>query len=265
MLIHERNDLTNFFEVHGGLVRLPERLRGQTICVKRNPQTANPLGLSKALMQNPRVSDTPSPPNPLPRAPEPNELLPTDYFRRFERADIFPDSAPLEVDLGSGDGSFLLAMAKQFPDRRFLGVERLLGRVRKLCRRSHRDGLTNLKVLRLESIYTVEWLLPPKSISRIHLLFPDPWPKARHHKRRVVQAPFLNAVTKALVPGGEFLFRTDHEEYAEWAREELEAFDALQLIDWLPDDEFYAETDFQRQWAAEGRSKVYSLRAITAA
>ncbi|MDE0826675.1 MAG: tRNA (guanosine(46)-N7)-methyltransferase TrmB [Akkermansiaceae bacterium] len=210
------------------------------------------------------MSDISTPATPLQRAPEDNELLPTDYFRRFERAEIFPDSAPLEVDLGSGDGSFLLAMAQRFPERRFLGVERLLGRVRKLCRGSHRDGLTNLKVLRLESIYTVEWLLPPQSISRIHLLFPDPWPKARHHKRRVVQAPFLNAVTNALVPGGELLFRTDHEEYAEWALEQLQGFDKLELVDWLPADEFYAETDFQRQWAAAGRHKVHSLRAVTA-
>lgn len=199
----------------------------------------------------------------LPRATEDNEFTPNDYFRRLDRAELFPDAAPLEVDLGSGDGSFLLSMAKKFPERRFLGVERLLGRVRKLCRRSHREALPNLKVLRLESLYTVEWLLPPQSISRIHLLFPDPWPKAKHHKRRLVQDPFLKAVQAALVPGGEFLFRTDHAEYFEWAMEEVEKFEGLQLIDWLPEDEFYAETDFQRQWAEEGRS-VYSLRAITA-
>jgi tRNA (guanine-N7-)-methyltransferase len=190
-------------------------------------------------------------------------LLPEDYFRRMDRSEIFPDSAPLEVDLGSGDGSFLLAMAQNYPDRRFLGVERLLGRARKLCRRSHQAGLPNLKVLRLESLYTVEWLLSPQSISRIHLLFPDPWPKARHHKRRLVQAPFLKAAQTALIPGGEFLFRTDHAEYFEWAAEELEAFEGLEVIDWLPEDEFYAETDFQRQWAEVGRS-VYSLRAVTA-
>ena len=142
-------------------------------------------------------------------------------------------------------------------------AQTLIGRARKLCRRSHQAGLPNLKVLRLESLYTVEWLLPPQSISRIHLLFPDPWPKARHHKRRLVQAPFLKAAQTALIPGGEFLFRTDHAEYFEWAAEELEAFEGLEVIDWLPEDEFYAETDFQRQWAEVGRS-VYSLRAVTA-
>ena len=78
--------------------------------------------------------------SPPPRSPEPNELLPEDYFRRLTREEIFPDSAPLEVDLGSGDGSFLLDMAAHYPERCFLGVERLLGRVRKLCRRSERAG-----------------------------------------------------------------------------------------------------------------------------
>jgi tRNA (guanine-N7-)-methyltransferase len=209
------------------------------------------------------VSSPPAPHPPLPRSPEENELLPDDYFRRLKRSELFPDDAPLEVDLGSGDGSFLLSMAQEYPDRRFLGVERLLGRVRKLCRRSRQAGLSNLKVLRLESLYTVEWLLPPHSVSRIHLLFPDPWPKARHHKRRLVQEPFLRAAQAALIPGGEFLFRTDHAEYFDWAMEELSAFEGLSLIDWLPEDEFYAETDFQRQWAAQGRS-VHSLRAVSA-
>ncbi len=222
-----------------------------------------PLACGKAACQKKPVSVTPAPAPVLPRAPEDNELLPEDYFRRLARAEIFPDEAPLEIDLGSGDGSFLLSMAEKHPERRFLGVERLLGRVRKLCRRSHQHGLPNLKVLRLESLYTVEWLLPRQSIARIHLLFPDPWPKAKHHKRRLVQGPFLRAVQAALLPGGEFLFRTDHAEYFEWALEQVEAFEGLKLVDWLPEAEFYAETDFQRQWAEVGRS-VHSLRAVTA-
>lgn len=227
-----------------------------------------PAGIPPWLRERDRATTSPVsapsvPVSPPPRRPEANEWLPEDYFRRSVRAEIFPDEAPLEVDLGSGDGSFLMDMARRFPERRFLGVERLLGRVRKLCRRSERAGLSNLKVLRLESLYTVEWLLPPGSVSRLHLLFPDPWPKAKHHKRRLVQARFLEAVRRALVPGGEFLFRTDHHGYFEWAVEELANFEGLEVVDWLGPDEFYAETDFQRQWTAEGRA-VHSLRAVTA-
>ena len=72
------------------------------------------------------------------RPPEAEEFVPPDYFRRLDRSELFGGEGPLEIDLGCGDGTFLLAMAREFPERRFLGVERLLGRVRKVCRRARR-------------------------------------------------------------------------------------------------------------------------------
>lgn len=179
--------------------------------------------------------------------------MPDDYFRQVEKSELFPDERPLEVDLGCGDGSFLVAMARHHPQRNFLGVERLLGRVRKVCRKAEREGLANLKVLRLESRYTVEWLLAPASVARLHLLCPDPWPKARHHRRRLVQRDFLEAVERVLEPGGEFLFKTDHEEYFEWAGEEVAAFERLERLGWPDDAFFYPKTDFQVQWESEGK------------
>lgn len=197
--------------------------------------------------------------SPAPRAPEPHEFLPVDYFGTVSRRDIFPDERPLEVDLGCGDGSFLLAMARHFPERNFLGVERLLGRVRKVCRRAGCAELPNLKVLRLESRYTVEWLLGPASVSRLHLLCPDPWPKARHHRRRLVQEDFLAAVERVLEPGGEFLFKTDHDEYFEWAEEKVAAFGRFERLDWPADAFFYPKTDFQVLWESEGK-RLSSMR-----
>lgn len=110
--------------------------------------------------------------------PFPLELYPDTLFQRLGADDLFGCSeAPLEIDLGCGDGRFLQAMAEACPGTNFLGVERLLGRVRKVCRRCERAGLTNVRVLRLETSYAVEWLLPRRSAQRVHLLFPDPWPK----------------------------------------------------------------------------------------
>ena len=194
------------------------------------------------------------------RSAEPGEFIPSDYFRRLRAKELFGDCRPFEVDLGCGDGSFLLAMAAEHPSRSILGVERLLGRVRKVCRQVQQRRLANVRVLRLEARYTVEWLLPPMAISRLHLLFPDPWPKARHHKRRLIQQPFLAALRDTLVPGGEFLFKTDHPEYYEWTVEQLEDFEALEIITWQEDDFFYPETDFETQWRAEGR-EVFRVRA----
>lgn len=193
------------------------------------------------------------------RTPEPHEFKPCDYFRRVEKLEIFPDDRPLEVDLGCGDGSFLLGMAEHHPERSFLGVERLLGRVRKVCKRAKRGNLGNLKVLRLESRYSIEWLLAPGSVSRLHLLCPDPWPKVRHHRRRLIQQDFLEAVCKVLEPGGEFLFKTDHDEYFEWAVEKVAEFGRLESLEWPEDAFFYPKTDFQIQWEAEGK-RLQGLR-----
>ncbi len=201
------------------------------------------------------------------RTPESCEFMPDDFFRRHSSRDIFHNDHPLEIDLGCGDGSFLVEMAEHYPERNFLGVERLLGRARGVCKRIQSLGLTNAKVLRLESQYTVEWLLAEHSVSRLHLLCPDPWPKARHHKRRLIQQEFLTILQKTLGPQGEFLFKTDHPEYFEWVCEEMETFarsgGKFTQLPWPDDDEkgsfFYPKTDFQRHWESQGKT-IHRLR-----
>lgn len=202
------------------------------------------------------------------RPPEPSEFMPADFFRSHSPEEIFGNDHPLEVDLGCGDGTFLIEMAKHYPERNFLGVERLLGRVRGVCRRIHELGLTNAKVLRLESQYTLECLLAPHSVSRLHLLCPDPWPKARHHKRRLVQQDFLAILHKTLQPGGEFMFKTDHPGYYEWVLEKIEEFNEAQKnngeprmsftqLPWPTEDEqggfYYPKSDFERLWERKSR------------
>lgn len=197
--------------------------------------------------------------NQLPRDAMAGEFVPEDYFRKPEKEEISRGGRPLEVDLGCGDGSFLMGMAEHFPEREFLGLERLLGRVRKVCKKATRRGLENARVLRLESRYFIEWLCPKETISRLHLLCPDPWPKMRHHRRRLVQIEFLEAARCALVPGGEFLFMTDHEEYFHWVEEKVEEFGKFERLEWEEDSFFYPKTDFQQQWESEGKS-MWRLR-----
>ena len=199
----------------------------------------------------------------LPREPIPGELVPTHYFRALDPSELGRSGHPLEIDLGCGDGSFLMAMAEKHPERDFIGVERLLGRVRKVCRKARRRELDNLRVLRLDSKYLVEWLLPPKSVSRLHLLCPDPWPKAKHHRRRLIQVEFLEAVKRCLTDDGEFLFMTDHPEYHDWTREMLDEFGGLLQLEWNEDSFFYPKTDFQLQWEAEGK-RMMRTRCVKA-
>ena len=143
------------------------------------------------------------------------ELVPTNYFVPLDLSSVFVRPAPLEVDLGCGDGSFLAGMAGENPDRNFLGIERRAGRVRSACRKIENRGLTNARVLAAEISYTVSRMLPASSVAAFHLMFPDPWPKRRHASRRLVTEGFLAAIHQALVPGGGFHIATDHVPYFE--------------------------------------------------
>jgi tRNA (guanine-N7-)-methyltransferase len=184
-------------------------------------------------------------------------FVPPDHFRELQHAEMFPDpSRPLEIDLGCGDGTFLLGMAAQHPERDFLGVERMLGRVSKTARKIEARHLSNARIMRLESAYTVAWLLPRASVSRLHLLCPDPWPKKKHAARRLVnQAEFLDGLARILRPGGEFLLKTDDQPYFEDALLSLESrSDQFERLDWPEDAFFYPITDFEQSWLDIGRS-----------
>jgi len=141
------------------------------------------------------------------------EIVPANCFAPLDFPAIFGRDAPVEVDLGCGDGSFLAAIAAENPGKDFLGVERLPGRVRSACRKIERAGLTNARVTRFEISYIVEQLFPPNSVTSFYLLFPDPWPKRRHAARRLVNENFLALLDRALSPRGVIHIATDETEY----------------------------------------------------
>src|SRR5262249_49168703 len=126
---------------------------------------------------------------------------------------VFPHPQPLEVELGSGDGTFLVNYASRHHERNFLAVERLLGRVRKMGRKVKRAGLANVRGVRIESAYFLQYLLKPHSALVVHVYFPDPWPKQKHRRHRLVNERFPELVRQALVEQGKIFFRTDDENY----------------------------------------------------
>ena len=178
------------------------------------------------------------------------ELVPANCFEPFDLVTVFGRSAPLEVDLGCGDGSFLATMAAENPDKNFLGVERLLGRVRSACRNIERAGLTNARVMRFEITYFAEHLLPPGSVTAFHLLFPDPWPKRRHARRRVVSGSFLASLQRALVPGGAVHIATDDTEYFRQITHAVSASPDFAIIP--APSSVYPSTKFERRFRAQG-------------
>lgn len=183
---------------------------------------------------------------------------PPSYFRVLTKPDIFPPlpgrpDAPLEIDLGCGDGGFLLDLAALHPDRNFLGIEKLFGRARKVARQAARRDLRNVRAFQVDSPYAVRYLLPTGGVARLHLLFPDPWPKVKHAKNRLVQPGFCDDVRRILEPAGEWLFKTDHPDYFAEVREVVAASGLFREADWNESDFPYPLTDFERLWLAEGK------------
>jgi tRNA (guanine-N7-)-methyltransferase len=178
-------------------------------------------------------------------------FVPSTIVEPIRTESIFPSVQPLEVELGCGDGAFLLRYAALHPERNFLAVERLLGRIRKLDRKGPRAGLKNLRLLRLEASYALEYLLPDACAQAIHVYFPDPWPKRRHHRRRLINARFMELAAKALAPGGILHLRTDDADYFEQMTTVGRAHPAFQEIA-PPEDLISVCTDFEKLFMDQG-------------
>jgi tRNA (guanine-N7-)-methyltransferase len=176
----------------------------------------------------------------------------SNLFEPYDWEELFGNTHPVEVELGAGDGGFILEKARREPERNFFALERLLGRARKMAKRAPERGLVNFKILRLESAYFIERLCPPGSVEVVHIMFPDPWPKKRHHKHRLIQPAFLGQLARVLKPGGEVRFTTDHEAYFQWAREHWSASPGWKSFgNW--DAEGDPRTDFEQGFITEGR------------
>ncbi|MCC7518201.1 MAG: tRNA (guanosine(46)-N7)-methyltransferase TrmB [Verrucomicrobiae bacterium] len=183
---------------------------------------------------------------------------PRSWVERLEWRAVFASAetpAHIEVDLGAGDGGFVVERARRHPERAFLAVERLLGRTRKIARRAARLDLANVRALRIEASYAAEWLLPPRSVDAITVLFPDPWPKRRHHKHRLIRTTFLDACARALKPVGWLGIKTDDASYFDQIRAAAAASRLLAPWEAARADELFPETtDFERDFLREGRS-----------
>jgi len=180
----------------------------------------------------------------------------------LDLAELFQKPQPLEVELGCGDATFLADYAKLHPERNFIGVERLLGRIRKLDRKGRRAGLTNLRGVRIESSYFLAYLLPPHSVSALHVYFPDPWPKKRHHKNRLVNEQFPKIALAALAPGGVVYLRTDDEDYFAQMTGVFEGSAEFRRTE-TPSKLAELPTDFEREFQARGvRTLCAAYRAL---
>jgi tRNA (guanine-N7-)-methyltransferase len=142
-----------------------------------------------------------------------DELFAT-YGIPYRQALLEPRSRPLILEIGSGMGETTAAMAKARPDADFIAIEVHGPGVGSLLNRIEAEGLANLRVIRHDAVEVLERMIPDASLAAIHLFFPDPWPKKRHHKRRLVQPAFAALAARKLASGGYLHAATDWPEYA---------------------------------------------------
>ena len=158
-----------------------------------------------------------------------------------------------QLELGFGKGRYLLEQARAAPDRKFLGIEIARHYYRLARDRAARRGLRNLLLVHGEALYLLDAVLPRGFASTIHVYFPDPWPKARHHKRRLFDAETVDVLLRCLEPGGELFFASDHVAYASRVEAILRAHPAVDVTrregPW-PDG---ARTNYEAKYEAEGR------------
>ena len=174
-------------------------------------------------------------------------------FPPYEWTEVFGRRAPVEIDLGAGDGVYIEARARREPERDFVAVERLLGRATKIAKKAVRGGLSNLRVLRLESAYFLRNLCAPGSLDVITLRYPDPWPKRRHHGKRILTREFAVDALRACRRGGRLQLTTDDRDYFEWACREVAA-----CPDWKGDEAWNGAeeptSEFEEKFKQEGRA-----------
>ena len=166
--------------------------------------------------------------------------------------ELFDEYRPTELEIGCGDGGFLLGYAQANTQRNFIGVERLLGRIRKLDRKGRRDSLQNLCLLRIEARYLIQYLLPEHQMEAMHVYFPDPWPKDRHARHRLIDEEFPGHTVRLLKPGGVIHLRTDDAAYFGQMQAVFRAHGGFEPES-TPTDLAARVTEFEADFNAQGK------------
>lgn len=181
-----------------------------------------------------------------------------DELADFSWPRLFGRDAPVELEIGTGKAGFLLRQARALPAHDFLGIEWANKIYRYAVDRMERWRVPNVRMLRTDAAYFVRVVCPRASLTALHVYHPDPWPKKRHHRRRLIQPEFVAAAVACLVPGGRWAVQTDHAEYFSVIEPLLAGHPELEVVP-FDDPEFGVadariETNYEVKYLREGRA-----------
>jgi tRNA (guanine-N7-)-methyltransferase len=187
--------------------------------------------------------------------------------RPIDFAQLYGNANPVELEIGFGKGTFLVEQAMARPDTNFFGIEYANWFFRYASDRLRRRSPNNARTIRAEATFFLREFVPDASISVLHIYFPDPWPKARHQKRRLVQESFVPLMLRILTPGGRVQIVTDHKGYFEENMEPTMRGSGLQIVDYnrpgSANEGEFVGTNFERKYRREGRP-FYAIAGVKA-
>jgi len=178
-------------------------------------------------------------------------------FIRLDLAKVFGNDNPVVLEIGSGKGRFLISSAVEQPDVNFIGIEKSLHYHRVIDERVQKRHLTNVRLINHDAFLVVRDMLPDASLREIHIYFPDPWPRKRDQKRRIVRPESLEQFRRVLVDGGSGIYVTDHRDYFETAAPLIEA--AFRSERRVPQPGDPPRTNYEAKYRQEGRA-IYEVR-----
>jgi len=176
---------------------------------------------------------------------------------RLDFAALFGNDHRVVLEIGSGKGRFLIASAMEQPDVNFVGIEKSLHYHRVIRERVAKRGLANVRLINFDAFPVLQTMVPDASIAEVHIYFPDPWPRKREQKRRIIRAEVLEELRRVLVDGGSGIYVTDHRDYFEAAAPVIEQFFRAERRIPGPDDP--PRTNYEAKYRAEGR-EIYEVR-----
>ncbi|HEV8434285.1 MAG TPA: tRNA (guanosine(46)-N7)-methyltransferase TrmB [Thermoanaerobaculia bacterium] len=178
-------------------------------------------------------------------------------FVRFDLPELFGNDHPVVLEIGSGKGRFLISSAIEQPGLNYIGIEKSLHYHRVINERVEKRHLTNVRLVNHDAFLVVRDMLPDASIREIHVYFPDPWPRKRDQKRRIIRPEVLEQFRRVLVDGGGGIYVTDHREYFEAAAPLIEA--AFRSQRRIPQAGDSPRTNYEAKYREEGRP-IYEVR-----